>query len=89
MPLRDEIERRLTENFRPSHILVTDDSDSHIGHAGHDGRGESHFTVHIESERFEGLSRVDRQRAVNRALADLLDGRIHALAIRATTPPKA
>lgn len=84
--IRDEIERRLRENFAPVALTVTDDSDSHIGHAGHDGGGESHFTVEIVSARFAGMSRVERQRAVNRALADLLAGRVHALALKAEAP---
>ncbi len=85
--VRDEIERRLRENFAPSHLRVTDDSAAHAGHAGHDGRGESHFTVEIESARFAGLSRVACQRAVNRALADLLADRVHALALKTSVPP--
>jgi BolA protein len=84
--IRDEIERRLRENFAPVALTVTDDSDSHIGHAGHDGGGESHFTVEIVSARFAGMSRVERQRAVNRALADLLAGRVHALQLKAEAP---
>jgi len=84
--VRDEIERRLRENFAPTKLKVTDDSAAHVGHAGHDGRGESHFSVEIESARFAGLSRVERQRAVNRALADLLAGRVHALALTARAP---
>jgi BolA family transcriptional regulator, general stress-responsive regulator len=65
---------------------VTNDSDRHRGHAGHDGSGESHFTVEIESPAFTGKSRLERQRAVNAALGDLLRERIHALAIRAKAP---
>jgi BolA protein len=65
---------------------VHDDSAKHAGHAGHDPRGESHFTVEIVSVRFDGLSRVNCQRAVNRALADLLEERVHALAIKASAP---
>jgi len=84
--VRDEIERRLRENFAPAHLAVIDDSDAHAGHAGEDPRGESHFTVEITSDRFVGLSRVERQRAVNRALADLLAERVHALAIKASLP---
>ena len=84
--VKDEIERRLRENFAPAHLAVIDDSASHAGHAGEDPRGESHFTVEIVSARFEGLSRVERQRAVNRALADLLVERVHALAIKADIP---
>jgi BolA protein len=84
--VRDEIERRLRENFHPRHLAVIDDSAKHAGHSGEDPRGESHFTVEISSDRFVGLSRVERQRAVNRALADLLAERVHALAIKADAP---
>jgi BolA protein len=84
--VKDEIEQRLRQNFQPEHLAVIDDSASHAGHAGHDERGESHFTVEITSSRFVGLSRVERQRAVNRALADLLAERVHALAIKAAVP---
>lgn len=70
----------------PSRLAVIDDSDKHRGHAGHDGSGESHFTVEIESPSFTGQSRVARQRAVNSALAELLRDKVHALAIKATAP---
>lgn len=84
--IRNEIERRLRENFQPEQLAVIDDSEKHRGHAGHDARGESHFTVEIVSARFAGLSRVECQRAVSRALADLLESRVHALAIKARAP---
>ena len=84
--VKTEIERRLRENFSPTHLAVIDESAKHAGHAGHDPRGESHFTVEIISVRFQGLSRVECQRAVNRALADLLEERVHALAIKAGAP---
>ena len=85
-PVAAEIEKRLRESLAPSHLAVINDSDKHRGHAGHDGSGESHFTVEIEAAAFAGLSRLDRQRAVNKALGDLLRERVHALAIRATAP---
>ena len=85
-PVAAEIVKRLTEALGPTHLIVRDDSEMHRGHAGHDPRGESHFTVEVTSPRFEGLSRVARQRAVNVALADLLEERVHALAIRAKAP---
>ena len=81
-----EIEKRLREALAPSHLSVINDSAMHSGHAGDDGSGESHFTVEIETPAFAGLSRLDRQRAVNAALGDLLRDRIHALAIRASAP---
>ena len=42
--------------------------------------------MEVVAERFAGMSRVDRQRAVNSALAELLRDRIHALAIKARAP---
>lgn len=81
-----EIERRLNAALSPSQLQVIDDSEKHRGHAGHDGRGESHFTVVIESPAFTGQSRVARQRAIYAALGELMRERVHALAIRATAP---
>lgn len=85
-PIAAEITERLTQALAPTHLRVTDDSEKHRGHAGHDPRGESHFTVEIVAERFAGMNRVERQRAVNAALADLLKERVHAMAIRAKAP---
>jgi BolA protein len=85
-PVAQEITRRLTAAFAPVRLAVIDDSEKHRGHAGHDARGESHFTVEIESAAFAGQNRVARQRAINHALADLLVERVHALAIKAKAP---
>ena len=85
-PVAAAIEERLRAALAPVHLAVIDDSEKHRGHAGHDGGGESHFTVEIVAERFEGQNRVARQRAVNTALADLLAARVHALAIKARAP---
>ncbi|EQA98706.1 BolA family transcriptional regulator [Sphingobium baderi LL03] len=81
-----EIESRLRAALSPEHLAVIDDSETHRGHAGHDGSGESHFTVEVVSARFTGQSRVARQRLVNAALADLLRDKVHALAIRTKAP---
>ena len=85
-PLASEIERLLSVAFSPTRLVVVNDSARHHGHAGDDGSGESHFTVEIESAAFAGVSRLERQRMVNRALGDLPGQRVHALAIRATAP---
>ncbi len=85
-PIATEIEARLRSALDPVHLAVIDDSEKHRGHAGHDARGESHFTVEVVSAAFEGQNRVVRQRAVNAALSDLLAERVHALAIRAKAP---
>jgi BolA protein len=85
-PIEQEIRQLLQQAFAPDRLEVTNDSASHHGHAGDDGSGESHFTVAIESAAFAGVSRVDRQRMVNRALGDIPGNRVHALAIRARAP---
>jgi len=85
-PVAREIEQRLRAALAPSRLAVINDSANHHGHAGDDGSGESHFTVEIEAPEFAGMNRLERQRAVNAALGDLMKERIHALAIRARAP---
>lgn len=86
VPLGAIIERRLTEMLAPTHLRVINESDAHIGHAGHDGSGESHFAVEIVAEQFEGMARVGRHRVINTLLAGLFEGKLHALRIDAKTP---
>lgn len=85
-PLAEIIAARLTTALDPTHLEVINDSHHHAGHMGDDGTGESHWTVLVESPAFTGLNRVQRQRLINTALADLLAARIHALAIKARAP---
>ena len=84
--IADEIERLLEAAFAPTALVVTNDTARHHGHAGDDGSGESHFSVEIVSAAFAGVSRLERQRMVNRALGDLPGQRVHALAIKARAP---
>ena len=85
-PVAIEIKQRLVAALAPTRLELDDQSDRHIGHAGHNGRGESHFALTIESAAFAGLNRVARQRAVYAALGDLMHERVHALTIRALAP---
>ena len=88
-PVAAEIENRLRGALAPDRLDVIDDSEKHRGHAGHDPRGESHFTVTVVSAAFAGQGRVARQRMVNAALADLLRDRVHALAMVTKAPGEA
>ena len=85
-PIAQEIRQLLETAFAPTRLAVLNDSDKHRGHAGHDGGGESHFTVEIESPAFAGVSRLQRQRQVMAALGDIPGQRVHALAIKASAP---
>ena len=84
--IAQEIEALLRAAFAPSALAVINDSASHHGHSGDDGTGESHFTIEIEAIAFAGVSRLERQRMVNRALGDLPGQRVHAMAIKARAP---
>jgi BolA protein len=83
IPVAREIEELLIAAFAPTELAVINDSAKHSGHMGDDGSGESHFTVEITSAAFSGVSRVMRQRMVNKALGDIPGQRVHALAIKA------
>jgi BolA protein len=85
-PVAREMIERLSAALAPTRLDLDDQSHQHIGHAGHDPRGESHFALVIESPAFAGLSRVERQRKVYAALGDLMRERVHALTIKATAP---
>ncbi len=76
---------RLRERFDCLELRITDDSHLHAGHAGAQG-GAAHFTVHLLSTDFDGLSRVARHRLVYDALSDWIPARIHALVIDARAP---
>lgn len=82
----EHLARKLSERFSPQHLEVIDESEKHIGHAGHNGKGESHFQVIIVSESFTGKTRLERHRMVNELLQQELRERIHALSIKAYSP---
>jgi BolA protein len=81
-----ELRRRLTVALTPSRLDVINESHLHAGHRGSPGTGESHFRILIVSARFAGCSRVMRHRLVNEALAGLVGGTVHALALTALAP---
>lgn len=81
----EQIKALLEQAFATARVTVRDDSALHVGHAGaRDGAG--HFFVRIESQDFEGRSRLERHRLVYKALAQMLPREIHALNIVAVSP---
>lgn len=86
MSVAAEMDALLRAAFAPTRLEIINDSAKHSGHSGDDGSGESHFTIIVESTRFSGVSRLQRQRLVNAALGDIPGQRVHALAIKASAP---
>ena len=85
-PVARQMIERLTAALSPTRLELEDQSQQHVGHAGHDPRGESHFALIIESPAFAGLNRVERQRKIYVALGELMRERVHALTIKAIAP---
>lgn len=97
MSIQTTIETKLNQAFSPERLLVINESHLHAGHhhvdGGHeavfDGSGETHFRIRIVAPAFAGMSRIDRHRAVNEALAAELKAGLHALAIEPAAPGEA
>ncbi|QOF69953.1 BolA family transcriptional regulator [Aminobacter sp. SR38] len=97
MSIQATIETKLNEAFSPERLVVLNESHLHAGHhhvdGGHhatfDGSGETHFRIRIVAPAFAGMSRIDRHRAVNDALAAELKAGLHALAIEPAAPGEA
>lgn len=82
MTIREQIENKLRDQFRPLHVEVVDESHMHSVPEG----AQSHFKVVLVSDQFDGKPLIGRHRAVNRQLAEELAGQIHALALHTLTP---
>jgi BolA protein len=81
MSVRDDIEKKLSLKFAPTHLEVLDESEKHRGHAGSRPGGETHFRVRITSPQLDPLTRVAQHRAVMETLDPELKSGVHALAI--------
>ena len=79
------IETLLRTRLDATDVVVVDESHLHHGHAGAQG-GAGHFRVTVTSPRFAGLSLVAAQRLVYEAVAEMMGGDIHALAITTRSP---
>lgn len=84
--MKQTITDKLTAAFAPVSLNVIDESENHRGHGGWREGGETHFRVQITARKFDGMSRVNRHRAINDVLADELASTVHALALEIRAP---
>ena len=86
------IRQLMERDFTPVEMVIEDESARHAHHAGvrEAGRagqaGETHFALTLVSARFEGLTRVERQRLVHEALAAEFRTGLPALSLRLRAP---
>ena len=79
----EDVEGMVTDALPDADVDVVEDDHE-------DERSEgAHFGLVVVSDEFEGMSRVDRHRAVHNALDDTLGDEIHAVEIRAETRDEA
>jgi BolA protein len=81
MSLADQMKDRLQTAFSPLSLEIIDESEQHRGHSGYQEGGESHWRISMQSRVFADKSRIERHRAVHKALGEDIVGRIHALAL--------
>lgn len=86
MTVRDTIVEKLSQKFSPTRLEVIDESEKHRGHAGWRQGGETHFRVRIAAPALVGQTRVAQHRDVMLALAEEMNGRVHALTIEVLPP---
>lgn len=73
---------RHLQSLRPTCLEVVNDSARHVGHAGDNGTGETHYMIKIGSPLFAALSRVEGHRLIHAALLSEFDKGLHAITIQ-------
>lgn len=81
-PMESKIRTKLEAEFQPVYLELENESHRHSVPQG----SESHFRLFLVSAKFEGLSRIARQRLVNEALKDEFASGLHALTQKTMTP---
>jgi BolA protein len=84
--IEQSLSEKLEKAFAPKYLQIQNDSHGHTHGGG--GNSETHFTVVVVSEQFEGKSRVDRQRMVANLFDEERSRGLHALSQKVYTPPE-
>ncbi|MCK6598631.1 MAG: BolA family transcriptional regulator [Bdellovibrionaceae bacterium] len=82
MKIQTAIKEKITLELLPIELQIENESDLHSGPKGR----ETHFKLLIVSEKFQDLSRLQRQQLVFKILALELNSGVHALSQRTYTP---
>ena len=85
MNMEEKIKHALESAINIHHINIINESKNHIGHAGDDGSGETHFKLMIVSSDFIECNSMQRQRIVNSAIKPLFSSGLHAISVNLLT----
>ncbi len=81
-PLERSLSLKLSDAFQPAHLELENESHSHSVPRN----SETHFRAVIVSEKFQGVSRIQRQRQVLDLVAAEMSSGVHAFTMRCLTP---
>ena len=81
-PIETRLRTKIEATFAPVHLELVNESHSHSVPRN----SETHFKLVLVSARFEGLSRIQRQRLVHDTVAEEMKNGVHALTQRTLTP---
>jgi BolA protein len=82
MSRSERINQLINLELAPNYLDVEDESSKHHVPEG----AETHFKLSIVTTQFNGLSRINRHRLVNKLLAEELRSGLHALSLHLYTP---
>lgn len=68
-----------------SEVKLWDETHLHSGHSGSKIHGGGHYKLQLISDKFQGLSRVQRHKLVYDVLDSFFKNKIHALSISTLT----
>ena len=80
--METRLREKLEHAFAPLHMELVNESHSHSVPKN----SETHFKLVLVSVKFEGMSRIQRQRLVHDAVSQELKDGVHALTQRTLTP---
>ena len=81
MVIENRLREKIAQSFSPEVLALENESHMHSVPEN----SETHFKLLLVSDHFAGMSRVQRQRAVNEVIRDELEGAVHAFAQRVYT----
>lgn len=82
MTLQEQMTKKIQDELQPQVLELENESHLH----GRPPGAETHFKLLVVSEKFEGLSRIDRQRKVNALVDFVREKGLHAFTQRTLTP---
>jgi BolA protein len=77
----ETLERKLQNRFKPSRLVIINESNDHKGHQGFKEGIVTHIKIQIEAEELKGKSLVASHKLIYEAINQEMQSGLHAIAI--------